>query len=91
MVAHGRDPDHCKVMPGLSVIVAETEEEARRDFDFIQSLIHPIVGREILSTMLGSVDLSKYSLDELLPDVLPTTTGSKGTSKALSAWRGART
>jgi N-acetyl-S-(2-succino)cysteine monooxygenase len=74
----GRDPDHCKVLPGLSVIVAETEEEARRDYDFIQSLIHPIVGREILATMLGDIDLSKCSLDDQLPDVLQTTTGSKG-------------
>ena len=78
MVKRGRDPDHCKVLPGLSVFVAETEEEARRDYDLIQSLIHPIVGREILSTMLGDMDLTKYPLDEPLPAVLPPTNGSKG-------------
>ncbi len=78
MVKCGRDPNHCKVLPGLSVIVAETTEAARKDFDFIQSLIHPIVGREILSTMLGEMDLIKYSLDEPLPAVLPPTNGSKG-------------
>ncbi len=78
MAKNGRDPDHCKVLPGLSVIVAETEEAARKDYDFIQSLIHPIVGREILSTMLGEMDLTKLPLDEPLPEVLPPTNGSKG-------------
>lgn len=78
MVEHGRDPDHCKVLPGLSVIVAPTEEEARRDYDFIQSLIHPVVGREILSTMLGDMDLTQFDMDKPLPDKLPETNGSKG-------------
>jgi FMN-dependent oxidoreductase (nitrilotriacetate monooxygenase family) len=73
-----RDPDQLKIMPGLSAIVALTEDAARADYDFIQSLIHPIVAREILSTMLGGIDLSVYSLDEPLPDLLPQTTGSKG-------------
>ena len=78
MARYGRDPNHCKVLPGLSVFVAETEEEARRDYEFIQSLIHPVVAREILSTMLGDVDLTKYPLDQPLPAVLPPTNGSKG-------------
>jgi len=73
-----RDPDQLKIMPGLSAIVALTEDAARADYDFMQSLIHPIVAREILSTMLGGMDLSGYSLDEPLPDPLPQTTGSKG-------------
>jgi alkanesulfonate monooxygenase len=37
-----------------------------------------MVGREILSTMLGGLDLSKYSLDDHLPDPLPQQGGSKG-------------
>jgi alkanesulfonate monooxygenase len=78
MRRYGRDPDHLKILPGLSVIVAPTEAEARADYEFLQSLIHPIVGREILATMLGDMDLSKYSLDEPLPDQLPATNGSKG-------------
>ena len=78
MRKYGRDPDHLKILPGLSVIVAPTEAEARADYEFIQSLIHPMVGREILATMLGDMDLSKYSLDEPLPDELPPTNGSKG-------------
>jgi alkanesulfonate monooxygenase len=44
----------------------------------LQNLIHPIVGREILSTMLGEMDLTPYSLDEPLPDPLPPSNGSRG-------------
>lgn len=73
----GRDPEHLKILPGLSVVVAATDAEAEADFDFLQSLIHPMVGREILSTMLG-LDLSSYSMDEPLPDPLPETKGSRG-------------
>ena len=78
MLKYGRNPDHCKILPGLSVIVAETEAEAKRDYDYIQSMIHPMVGREILATMLGGLDLSAYDMDKPLPDPLPEHTGSRG-------------
>jgi alkanesulfonate monooxygenase len=78
MRRYGRDPDHLKILPGLSVIVARDAEVARKDYEFLQNLIHPIVGREILSTMLGEMDLTPYSLDEPLPDPLPPSNGSRG-------------
>ena len=78
MRKYGRDPDHLKILPGLSVIVARDAEVARKDYEFLQNLIHPIVGREILSTMLGEMDLTPYSLDEPLPDPLPPSNGSRG-------------
>lgn len=74
---YGRDPDHLKILPGLSVVVGETDAKAKEDFEYLQARIHPMVGREILATMLG-VDLSPYSLDQLLPDPLPSTNASKG-------------
>jgi N-acetyl-S-(2-succino)cysteine monooxygenase len=77
MGRYGRDPDHLKILPGLSVVVGETDAKAEEDFEYIQSLIHPMVGREILATMLG-LDLSRYPLDEPLPDPLPAGGGSKG-------------
>ena len=52
----GRNPDHLKVMPGLSCFVAETESEANEKYEYMQSLIHPIVAREILSMVLGYAD-----------------------------------
>ena len=78
MKKYGRDPDHLKILPGLSVIVAETDAKAEEDFNYIQSLIHPMVGREILSTMMGGMDLSQYDMDKELPDPLPENKGSKG-------------
>jgi FMN-dependent oxidoreductase (nitrilotriacetate monooxygenase family) len=65
----GRNPDHLKVMPGLSVYVGRTEAEATEKYDYQNSLMHPIVAREILSTVLGGVDLSAYDFDGPLPDL----------------------
>ena len=35
--AWGRDPDHIKIMPGLSTVIGSTEEEARRRCDELDS------------------------------------------------------
>jgi alkanesulfonate monooxygenase len=48
-------------------------------------LIHPIVGREILSTMLGGVDLSPYPMDGRLPELAPSESGSRGHFDSLVA------
>ena len=77
MSKYGRDRDHLKILPGLSVIVRPTDEEAEEDFNYIQSLIHPIVGREILATMLGNIDLSPYDLDKPLPEEMPVRGGGR--------------
>lgn len=77
----GRNPDHLKVMPGLSAYVGRTEEEANEKYEYQNSLMHPIVAREILSTVLGGVDLSPYPFDGPLPDDLPMSQGSQSTFK----------
>jgi len=78
MRKYGRDPAHLKILPGLSVVVGETDAAAAADHEYLQSLIHPMVGREILSTMLGGFDLSPYPLDGPLPDLPPSESGSRG-------------
>jgi alkanesulfonate monooxygenase SsuD/methylene tetrahydromethanopterin reductase-like flavin-dependent oxidoreductase (luciferase family) len=65
-----------KIMPGLSTVIGRTEAEATEKFDYLQSLTHPIVAREILSLILGGIDLSSYSLDGPLPEDLPQTNAS---------------
>ena len=77
----GRNPDHLKVMPGLSVYVGRTEEEANEKYDYQNSLMHPVVAREILSTVLGGVDLTPYPFDGPLPDNLPMSNASQSTFK----------
>jgi FMN-dependent oxidoreductase (nitrilotriacetate monooxygenase family) len=77
----GRNPDHLKVMPGLSPYVGRTEAEAKEKYDYQNSLMHPIVAREILSTVLGGVDLTPYDFDGPLPDNLPMSNASQSTFK----------
>jgi N-acetyl-S-(2-succino)cysteine monooxygenase len=77
----GRNPDHLKVMPGLSVYVGRTEEEANEKYAYQNSLMHPVVAREILSTVLGGVDLTPYDFDGPLPDNLPMSNASQSTFK----------
>jgi alkanesulfonate monooxygenase len=79
MAKYGRSPDHLKIMPGLNVIVGESPQAAEDKHQFLQSLIHPDVGKELLSAELGGFDLSPYPVDGPLPyDHLPADTrGSK--------------
>ncbi len=73
----GRDPDQVKIMPGLSCIVGRTAAEAQEQYEYLQSLIHPMVAREILSMVLGHVDLSSYPLDGPMPQNLPMSNASQ--------------
>jgi FMN-dependent oxidoreductase (nitrilotriacetate monooxygenase family) len=65
---HGRDPAHQKILPGLNTIVAATRKEAEEKFEYLQSLIHPDVGREVLSNDLGYIDLSGIDIDDPIPE-----------------------
>ncbi len=68
MAKYGRAPEHLKVLPGLNAIVGRTAAEARDKHRFLQSLIQPAVGLELLSNSLGGIDLSCYDLDGPLPE-----------------------
>ena len=68
MAKYGRDPEHLKVMPGLNPIVGRTEQEAEDKHQYLQSLIHPDVGLELLSNALAGFDLRPYDLDGPLPE-----------------------
>ena len=51
------------MLPGLNPIVGRTEAEAREKHAFLQSLIHPAVGLELLSNALGGFDLAGYDVE----------------------------
>jgi FMN-dependent oxidoreductase (nitrilotriacetate monooxygenase family) len=77
MEKYGRRPEHLKVMPGLNAIVGRTDEEARETHEYLQSLIHPDVGRQLLATELG-IDLSAYPVDGPLPyDLIDTSVAQR--------------
>ena len=69
MAKYGRMQEQLKIMPGLNPVVGRTAREAEEKHRFLQSLIHPDVGLELLSNALGGFDLSEYDLDGPLPDV----------------------
>lgn len=74
--AYGRNPVHVKIMPGVSVYVGSTREEAAEKYEQLQQLITPEVGKNLLSEYIGGFDISTYDVDGPLPEI-PETNGNK--------------
>jgi N-acetyl-S-(2-succino)cysteine monooxygenase len=72
MSKYGRHPDQLKIMPGLFVTVAPSEDEAREKFQVLQDLIHPEIGVSLIERKMG-IDLSGFDIDGPLPPVPPST------------------
>lgn len=72
VVAHGRDPDQVKIMPGLFPVVGRTRAEAEDKYAVLQDLVDPVVGLGLLTQLLGDVDISGFPLDGPLPELPPT-------------------
>jgi N-acetyl-S-(2-succino)cysteine monooxygenase len=66
--AHGRDPQHALVLPGVMPIVGRTRQEAQDKYEQLQALIHPDAGLNALSRTLG-MDLSGVNVDGPLPEI----------------------
>jgi FMN-dependent oxidoreductase (nitrilotriacetate monooxygenase family) len=82
---YGRGADDLKIMPGLSVIVGRTQEEADERHAQLQALIHPEAGLSLLARMIGNFDLSAYPLDGPLPELPLTDSGQQSRQKLLSS------
>jgi FMN-dependent oxidoreductase (nitrilotriacetate monooxygenase family) len=67
MAKFGREPAQLKMLAGLNPTVGKTASEAQQKFEFMQSLIHPDVGKELISVDLSGADLSNLSVDEPIP------------------------
>jgi N-acetyl-S-(2-succino)cysteine monooxygenase len=63
---YGRNPDHLKILPGLSITVGRSREEANEKQAQLDELLHPDVGISLLSTRIGH-DLTGFPLDGPLP------------------------
>jgi alkanesulfonate monooxygenase len=79
MAKYGRDPDHLKVMPGLSFAIGRTREEAQDKFDALETAVD--FKGEL--NLMGQ-DMSGYPLDGPLPD-LPEPANGKGRWLQLTA------
>jgi alkanesulfonate monooxygenase SsuD/methylene tetrahydromethanopterin reductase-like flavin-dependent oxidoreductase (luciferase family) len=69
MVADGgRNPEHCKILPGFMPIVGRDEEEARKKLSQLMGLANPVVALKMMSSRFGH-DLSGFDLDGPVPDL----------------------
>jgi len=64
--ALGRNPDHVKVLPGISAFIGETEKEARELYDAYNALTVPAYGLAQLEKLV-QVDVSGLDLDQAVP------------------------
>ncbi|WP_437882338.1 LLM class flavin-dependent oxidoreductase [Pseudomonas sp. LRF_L74] len=71
-----------RIMPGVTLHVGRSRSEAEDKFQRLQDLIHPEVGRKLLSGMAGGFDFSGYPLDGPLP-ALPPTNGNRSRQQLL--------
>jgi N-acetyl-S-(2-succino)cysteine monooxygenase len=82
MTRCGRNPDHLKIMPGLSVFVGRTRQEAQNKFAELQDLIPPQVGVALASKYIAW-DLTGYDVDGPVP-VVPQDRGAPTRSALLN-------
>lgn len=75
LAKYGREHDDLKVMPGVFITVAKTEEEAIVKQKHLASFILPEEGISYLSDTTGE-DFSQFSIDDPFPKVAPNTDSS---------------
>jgi FMN-dependent oxidoreductase (nitrilotriacetate monooxygenase family) len=82
----GRNPDHIKVMPGVLVLVGESEGIAREKEALLKSLINPTAARAMLASMIEQ-DLSQVADHTPASKILRnrSVSGMQGHVDALSA------
>ncbi|RRV04959.1 LLM class flavin-dependent oxidoreductase [Pseudomonas sp. v388] len=84
LAIYGRSPESLKIMPGVFIVVAETQALAQEKFESFQDLVEPQVGVALLGRMLGNFDLSGYPLDGPLPELPLTDSGQRSRQKLLT-------
>jgi len=66
LAKYNRKPDDLKIMPGVYITVAKTEQEARAKRDELNSYISPAIGLEYLSNFFG-IDLRDHDINDPIP------------------------
>ena len=82
VVRHGRNPDHVRIMPGISVYTGTSEAEAEELYAELQELIPPNVGVASLSKFCR-MDLSGFPIDGPLPDLSEEVVGMMSYRKSI--------
>ena len=68
VAAVGRNPDHCKILPGLFPVVGRTEEEAKAKFEELCRFIEPGSAMTVMNARYGH-DMSIYPMDGPVPEL----------------------
>ena len=90
MAAHGRDPERCKVMFSVSIVLGETMEDAKAKKARIDAALNEsLEGRMAQLSFLSGIDFSKFPLDEPLGEV--KTNASRGLTQLLTSGTGKST
>ncbi|MBW6398367.1 LLM class flavin-dependent oxidoreductase [Roseomonas sp. HJA6] len=66
LATHGRERDSLKIMPGVTLFIGRTRQEAQDQYDLLASLVEPELGLSYLYAQMG--DLSGYPLDGPVPE-----------------------
>jgi alkanesulfonate monooxygenase SsuD/methylene tetrahydromethanopterin reductase-like flavin-dependent oxidoreductase (luciferase family) len=82
MQAQGRAPGECAILPGISVVLGETESIARQRAEYLNSLINPELNRAATSSNLGA-DITKLKEGVTLAS-LQGNQGMKGSEDVLN-------
>ncbi len=90
MAAAGRNPDHVKILPLTYLIVAETEEQARAEEQYLLDLPEPMASIVLLCEATN-LDFSRFELDEPIPEsFLDSATGMHGYVAGIKEYLGDR-
>lgn len=79
-----RQAQQLSVLPGLYVVVAKTEQEAKAKQAILDDLIDEDVGLGLLGRMLGNFDLNGIDVDAPLPKLALTETGQQSRQALLT-------
>ncbi len=90
MAAAGRNPDHVKILPLTYLIVAETEEQARAEEQYLLDLPEPLASIVLLCEATN-LDFAQFELDEPIPEsFLDSATGMHGYVAGIKEYLGDR-
>ncbi|WFS69321.1 LLM class flavin-dependent oxidoreductase [Agrobacterium leguminum] len=82
----GRGPDSIVVLPGLVPIVGKTMSDARMMLNSLQDYVQHAPAIDNANRLLGhAVDLSRFRLDDLVPQELPVTNLMQSRQKLILA------
>ena len=76
VVAQGRAPEDCLILPSIDVIIGETDSIARERQAYVNDLVQTEAGMAQMSGHIG-VDLSRFPPDQPLADMV-LEAGSRG-------------